>query len=309
MKVFNIKNINLIKSQNGATLVVIIITMVALAVIGIAIYSLTYTASLNQVVAQRAAKAFYIAESCVRVAASEYKASANKNATLVSLHNQTFPMPNNQGSCTVEIYPYWLYATTAYNAGVSPITIYLPGALPKVDENSDEPLALRDGGLIKIKKSGSTTNYLPAVFSAASEGTFGAASGTPVTFTLSTTFSVTIEAGDLFYLGYYYTSSAPAPNAGENLVLNIPAGDTNNDTAKIFPSSKGSIFVEAGGAISQYSYNERIISSGTVTLTNIQAIAGAPTPVWPVTISNTAPGTPIYMGKSIGFRSKSEYGD
>ena len=78
MKGFKNKNVNLIKSQNGATLVVIIITMVALAVIGIAIYSLTYTASLNQVVAQRAAKAFYIAESCVRVAASEYKASANK---------------------------------------------------------------------------------------------------------------------------------------------------------------------------------------------------------------------------------------
>ncbi len=310
MKVFNIKNINLIKSQNGATLVVIIITMVALAVIGIAIYSLTYTASLNQVVAQRAAKAFYIAESCVRVAASEYKASANKNATLVSLHNQTFPMPNNQGSCTVEIYPYWLYATTAYNVGVSPITIYLPGALPKVDENSDESLVLRDGGLLKIKKAGSTTNYFPAVFSAVSVGTFGEASGTPVTFTLSTTFSVTIAAGDLFYLGYYYTSSGPAPNAGENLILNIPAGDTNNDTARIFPSSKGSFFVEAGGAISQYSYDERIINPGTsVTLTNIQAIAGAPTPVWPVTISNTAPGTPIYMGKSIGFRSESEYGD
>ena len=309
MKGFKNKNVNLIKSQNGATLVVIIITMVASAVIGIAIYSLTYTASLNQVVAQRAAKAFYIAESCVRVAASEYKASANKNATLVSLHNQTFPMPNNQGSCTVEIYPYWLYATTAYNAGVSPIIIYLPGALPKVDENSDEPLVLRADGLLKIKKAGSTTNYSPAEFSAASAGTFSAASGTPVTFTLSSPFTVAIVAGDLFYLGYKYTSSSTAPNAGDDLVLNIPAGDTNNDTAKIFPSSKGSIFVEAGGAISQYSYNERIISSGTVTLTNIQAIAGAPTPVWPVTISNTAPGTPIYMGKSIGFRSKSEYGD
>ncbi|HDQ04588.1 MAG TPA: hypothetical protein ENN23_08530 [Deltaproteobacteria bacterium] len=298
------------KSQAGATLIVIIITMIVLAVIGIAIYSLTYTASLNQVVAQRAAKAFYIAESCVRVAASEYKASANKNSTLISLHNQTFPMPNNQGSCSVEIYPYWLYATTAYNAGVSPITIYLPGSLPRVDEQSNEALAFYAGGLLKIKKTGSTTNYAPAVFSAASAGTFNAVNGMPVTFTLSSPFSVAIAAGDLFYLGYNYTSSAPAPNAGGNLILNIPVGDTNNDTAKIFPSSKGSIFVEAGGAISQYSYDERIINPGTsVTLTNIQAIAGAPAPIWPVTISAVSPGTPIYMGKSIGFRSTSQYGD
>ena len=116
-------------NQSGATLVAIIVTMLVLAVIGLGIYSLTYTASLNQVIAQRAAKAFYIAESCVRVAASEYKAAANKNATLVSLHNQTFPMPDNQGSCTVLIYPYWFYARNAYSQGASSLILYLPEAI------------------------------------------------------------------------------------------------------------------------------------------------------------------------------------
>lgn len=307
MKIFNIKKRTLMKSQKGSTLIVIIVTMVVLAIIGTAIYSLTYTARLNQVVAQRATKATYIAESCVRVAASEYKASANKISTLISLHNQSLIMPNNQGSCTVLIYPYWLYARDTYAAGTSSINLYFPGDVPKVDENSDESLVLRAGGLLKIKKAGSTTNYSPAVFSDADEDDFSAASGTQVTFTLSTTFSTAIAAGDLFYLGYNYTSIASAEIAGENLVLNIPAGDTNNDTAKIFPPSKGSIFVEAGGKISQYSYDQRIIIPDTsVTLTNIQAIAG---PWKPVTISNTDPGTPIYMGKSIGFRSKSKYGD
>ena len=292
------------KSQKGSTLIVIIVTMVVLAIIGTAIYSLTYTARLNQVVAQRATKATYIAESCVRVAASEYKASANKISTLISLHNQSLIMPNNQGSCTIWIYPYWLYAKTAYNPGETSITIYLPGSLPMVEEESEEPLTFYTGGLLKIKKS-DNTNRVAAVFSTASAGTFDAASGTPVTFALSSPFSVAIATGDLFYLGYKYTSSSTA-NAGDNLVLNIPAGDTNDDTAKIFPPKKGSIFVEAGGKISQYSYDQRIINSGTsVTLTNIRAIAKTPTPVWPVTINNTA----IYMGKSIGFRSKSKYGD
>lgn len=304
MKIFNSKKRTLMKSQKGSTLIVIIVTMVVLAIIGTAIYSLTYTARLNQVVAQRATKATYIAESCVRVAASEYKASNNKISTLISLHNQSLIMPNNQGSCTIWIYPYWLYAKTAYNPGETSITIYLPGSLPMVEEESEEPLTFYTGGLLKIKKSGVTTNHMAAVFSTASAGTFDAASGTPVTFALSSPFSVAIATGDLFYVGYKYTSSSTA-NAGDNLVLNIPAGDTNDDTAKIFPPSKGSIFVEAGGKISQYSYDERIINSGKVTLTNIQPIAGAPEPVWPVTINNTA----IYMGKSIGFRSKSKYGD
>jgi len=301
MKGFKNKNVNLIKSQSGATLVVIIITMVALAVIGIAIYSLYYTAGLNQVVAQRAAEAFYIAESCVRVAASEYKASANKNSTLINLHNQTFPMPNNQGSCTVLIYPYWLYARDTYAAGTSLINLYFPGDVPKVDEDGSTGISLFAGGNLKIKGASGAV----AVFSNALIGTFSSPAGTPITFTLSDPFDDDIAANDEFYIGYNYTSASPV-NSGENLILNIPVGDGNDDTAKIFPPSKGSIFVDAGGVISQYSYDERIINPGTsVTLTNIQAIAGAPAPVWPVTLNDT----PTYIGKSLGLRSTSVFGD
>ncbi|HPD56514.1 MAG TPA: hypothetical protein P5294_06285 [Smithellaceae bacterium] len=303
ISVFLMKKI--IKKQSGATLIAIIVTMLVLAVIGAAIYSLTYTASLNQVVAQRAAKAFYIAESCVRVAASEYKAVANKNTTLISLHNQTFPMPGNQGSCTVLIYPYWFYARAAYAAGTSSITLYLPGDMPKVDEDGSAAISLFAGGNLKIKGASGAV----AVFSNASIGTFNGSTGTPVTFTLSAPFSVAIAVNDEFYIGYNYTSSAPAPNPGGNLILNISVSDTNDDMAKIFPPSKGSIFVDSGGAISQYVYEERIINTAsnphTVTLTNIQAVPGAPAPVWPVAINDT----PIYMGRSLGLRSTSTYGD
>ena len=294
------------KSQIGATLLIIIISMVAVAVIGIAIYSMTFTATLNQVVAQRAAKAFYLAESCVRIAASEYKASADKNATLVNLNNISFTMLNNQGSCSVKIYPYWFYARAAYAACVTSITLYLPGEVPRVDENDTTAITLPPNANLKIK--GATGAV--AVYSSATVGSFNAASGgTSVTFTLSTPFLTAIVAGDEFYLGYNYTSSATAPNAGGNLILNIPLTDTNDNTAKIFPSSKGSIFVESAGTISQYSYDDRTIitttSPHTVTLTNIQAVSGAPAPTWPVTISNT----PIYMGKSLGLGSTSTYGD
>ncbi|MGB4294047.1 MAG: hypothetical protein WBJ16_00235 [Smithellaceae bacterium] len=315
MKVFNIKNINLIKSQNGATLVVIIITMVALAVIGIAIYSLTYTASLNQVVAQRAAKAFYIAESCVRVAASEYKASATKNATLINLHNQTFPMPGGQGSCTVFIYPYWFYApaTTTYPVGATAITLYLPGAVPLAYDNDTTPipdLSNLTGISGKLIKRGGIGDERERAFSSVTFGNFNTVNGgTDVTFGINAlTTPLTITEADELYIAYNYTSGSAPIGAGGDLILNIDPADNNEHTAKIFPPGKGSIFVDTG-TIPQYSYDERIIDSSavprTVTLTNIQYIGAGPPP------APFFPPLPQYIsvGKSIGFRSKSEYGD
>ncbi len=44
-----------------------------------------------------------------------------------------------------------------------------------------------------------------AVFSNAAIGSFQSPGGTPVTFTLSTPFSVAIAVNDQFYIGYNYT--------------------------------------------------------------------------------------------------------
>jgi hypothetical protein len=63
------------RNETGSTLLVIIIAMLVIAVLSAAIYSLTYTAALNQVAAQRAARAFYLAESGIRIAQSEYRAA------------------------------------------------------------------------------------------------------------------------------------------------------------------------------------------------------------------------------------------
>ena len=62
MNDFKMKFITGRKSQVGSILLIIIISMLILAVLGIAIYSMTYTATMNQIIAQRAARAFYLAE-------------------------------------------------------------------------------------------------------------------------------------------------------------------------------------------------------------------------------------------------------
>src|SRR4030042_5166871 len=108
MNDFKIKYITGRKRQSGATLVVIIISMVVIAVLGIAIYSMTYTATMNQVIAQRAARAFYLAESGVRAVSSEFRVvpqtdTVARDNTLISLQEQVFPVPNNQGQFLVDV--------------------------------------------------------------------------------------------------------------------------------------------------------------------------------------------------------------
>jgi len=311
MNIFN-KHFSKISSEIGATLIMIIVAMVVIAVLGAGLYTLTTTSALNQAEAQKAAKAYYISESCIRIAASEYKAAANKNSKLVELNGKSFTMPPNQGSCTVAIYPYWLYSSVVIPLNTNPITLYMPGAVPRIssDETSDDyttAVTFPPSGYLRVKDQGrspawtgtpvlqytSCTNCAPPY-------TVGA-NGTAVTFTLSTALTNATIIGDEFYLGYAYTLPAiPITlTAGSSLTLNT---DIDDLTAKIFPPEKGSIFFEQGGII-QLRYDKRNIdeTAHTVTLTNIQGTT------LPVTISSNP--TIIYMGKSLGIRSAATYGN
>ena len=156
----------------------IIVAMVVIAVIGAGLYTLTTTSALNQAEAQKAAKAYYISESCIRIAASEYKAAAtstDKNSKLVSLHDNditdtthTFTMPNNQGSCSLQIYPYWFYAptTTTYPINTTSITLYLPGDVPPAEQDGKCSGCCRGGRPVQ--------GHWPAAGCGRSHGTFAA---------------------------------------------------------------------------------------------------------------------------------------
>ena len=284
----------------------IIIGMVVLATLGIAMYTLTYTANMNQIVAQRAARANYISESGIRIAASEYKAAADtaKNSTLVALHGKTFTLPNNGGSFTLSVYPYWLYVKVAIPIPSNTITLYLPGAMPRVND-TDTAITFPTTGYLKVKDTWPTTNPRPTTWSGVtyvsysnvSVGTYDANVGTPVEFTLGSAFTDAIVAGDEFYVGYLTTQDAS--QTGSNLTLYVP--DIN--MANMFPPQQGTIFVVKSN-ISYYKYDSRTISSTgpTVILTNIQNLDGtSATP-------NVLIGNAVYVGKSVGFRSTSTYG-
>lgn len=315
MNVFKINNFAGRKSPAGATLVIIILSMLVLIVIGVAIYALTSTAMLNQMIAQRAARAFYLAESGVRVAASEYKAALTTSTTiadntLADLHNKEFILPDNVSRFALEIYPYWFRATSThtYAANATSIILYLSGAVPLVDADGTAAITFPANCRLKMNKLGSPSTVAVADYSSAvpDSGNFSAANGgTPVEFTLTTPFTIAISAGDEFYIGYIHFFDPPADaeaTQGGDLIMNVD----DDAKATMFPPQKGTIFVVNPTAIDQYSYDSRSLTTTstphTVRFTNIQAIAGAPATL---TIMN---GREIYVGKSVGFRSASEYG-
>ena len=275
-----------------------------------AMYTLTATSTMNQVIAQRAPKAFYLSESGLRIAAGEHKsavAANNVNAKLPTLHAKVFNMPDSQGTFKIEVYPYWFYATAADAAGSSSTTLYLhlPGGLPRAADDTDTAITFPTSGLLKVRDAYRTpqwTGITYATYTSVTVGSFSSTYGTPVTFNLSgTVFTDAIATGDEFYIGYYnqYDSTLTGNN------VNFFVTDIN--TAKLYPPSKGAIFIGSSYPIKCYKYDIRIIDSSVVpikvTLTNIQDIEGSS--LKPAVVLNNT----IYVGRTVGFRSTSTYGN
>jgi hypothetical protein len=311
-----------IKSETGVALVVIIIMMVVVALLGAGLFALFSTSSFNQVEAQKSAKAYYLAESGIRIAAGEFHSSANQNATLVSLQGKTFNLPNNGGSVTLQIYPYWFYVTAPFAGGATSIQLYLPGKLPPINSDSSTPIPnIPFPGILKLQDK-----TVVGVFT--SVPTIGSpdANGTPVTFNINSYspcptppcngFPYAISTGSNLFLGYVY-NSPQAISQGGDLVFDDP-----NQTAGIYPPTNGAINITKTEYIYQYTYSSRIpqtIDSGSppasFTLHNIQPAPGVnPVPLFPIQIQydsanpyDASRTTQIYVGKTLGIQSQSEY--
>jgi type II secretory pathway pseudopilin PulG len=316
------KYFSVIISSKGVTLLLIIIAMVVIAILGAGLFVLFSTSSFNQVEAQKTAKAYYLAESGIRVAASEFVHSTDKNTTLINLQGKTFNFPDTGGSFALQIYPYWFYVKTAPASSTS-IRLYIPGKLPPLNSDSSTLMTIAYPGILKLK------NYTRVgVFtSAPSVGSLDA-NGTPVTFTIVSNspcptlpcnvFPYSISAGSELYIGYVYNSSQAIVQGGD-LVFNDP-----NHTAQIYPPASGSINIAQPDGIYQYTYESRIpqtIDPGALpssfTLHNIQPAAGvSPAPKFPVVIKydnanpyDVSKTTQIYLGKTLGIQSASRYGN
>ena len=124
-------------NQKGSILIGIIVAMVLFAALGTAILSLTSTATMNQVMANSAARAYYLAESGFRYAYYHRENGNDLESTLELLHDETLTLNYNDGSSHLKVYPYYLEVTENPKETMTLQTKF-PGGCPENFTSTDE---------------------------------------------------------------------------------------------------------------------------------------------------------------------------
>jgi len=101
-------------SEKGSILISLIATMVIFSALGAAMLPLTSTSTFSHIGINNSTRAYFLAESAYRYAASEYLnagSEAARDAVLSALHNQTSALTNNDGQFHINIYSHWFKST------------------------------------------------------------------------------------------------------------------------------------------------------------------------------------------------------
>lgn len=150
----------LFQGQRGAMLVTLIAALVVFSALGALMIGMFGTSALSQVAGNNAMKAYYLAESGFRYAASRYIAvdtgseATNETArdTLLGteLHGQTFSL-GGDGSFRIDVYPYYSKSTQV-PAG-NELTTQVSGGIPTAGSNFNW------GSWVKVVKPDGTSTY------------------------------------------------------------------------------------------------------------------------------------------------------
>ena len=126
--------------ERGNVLVGLVVTMLLFAALGAGMVSITGTSSTSQVVGNTSVRAYYVAESGFRYAASRYlnttdannryESKDEKNQTLEALDNRTHTLSNDDGSFRLRIFPYYLSVLADANANATSLYTKFPGSQP-----------------------------------------------------------------------------------------------------------------------------------------------------------------------------------
>jgi|GEM_PF-980533 len=256
-------NKSIISHNKGSILIGLIVTMVIMAFLGAAMVSLTTTSSLNQVYGAVSQKAYYLAESGFRYAASEFLnvtdtenngKNDNQNSKANDLNGRTLTLA--EGSIHLNLTPFH-YATSAdAPVGATTLSVRFPGGTPA-------GFAIPSTGTIQIE-----TQYRPN------------SSTAYTTYTL--TYNYTNFAGTTFTLqspglvravpAWTSVTVIARPSSTQNNITPNPdpALGTNRLTLSkpaagfFMPANNGKFMILGNPVV--YKYDHRVDGSSTTTL-------------------------------------------
>ena len=127
-------------NQKGNVLVGLVVTMLLFAALGAGMVTMTGTSSTSQVIGNTSVRAYYVAESGFRYAASQYlntndgnnryESRDEKNQILQTLDNRTYTLANDDGSFRLRIFPYYFSVLADANANATSLYTRFPGSQP-----------------------------------------------------------------------------------------------------------------------------------------------------------------------------------
>jgi hypothetical protein len=257
------------ENSHGAVLLTVVFVLIIVGLVGAAIYSLTYTSTYTQMTAQNATRAYYIAESGVRIVAAEYNqaAEANKNQTLESLHNETLTLPDNDGQIDLRVYPYWFYVNSAYSSGNNTISLKMPGGIPLTDIEDPGSSIVTIPGSGRLKLQGKTRR---------ADITASSRVGDIITFTLGAEkFPYDIQTDEEIFLVYQDNATPISESINQDGTLLL----SDQPVAQFIPASeKGSFRVHnEDNDRMDYTYREKATSGGSISSWSVSVPRTLPT--------------------------------
>ena len=121
------------RGQRGAILVTLIAAMVVFSALSAVMISMFGSASLGQAASNNVMRAYYLAESGFRYAASVYVNAADENARetqMVAMNKQEYTLSGNDGKFQITIYPYYYKFVEIVSGNPQAISTKVPGEFP-----------------------------------------------------------------------------------------------------------------------------------------------------------------------------------
>ncbi len=298
----------MLRDQRGAVLVAVVITMLVFATLGAMMLSFFTTSTFSQLGGSRGMRAFYLAESGFRYAASRYLNAPSIYADLASpagcdatetcpcntdeckrqraledLHNRTFTL-TSEGQFLLQVYPYW-YETTARPAGTN-LQAKVFGGLPLASSqyaNGSWVLVRYGQDKIRYEQIASVTLSQPS----------------SITFVKTSAWSESYPVGSMIYpvaLGVNSSQTLNVNQAGNFISLQQDSG------YGAFLTRNGVFTVKEQGAdtVRTLSYDELYVDAGSGTYQLRGIRDNNTTAVSSVTIPA---GSQIVLGKCLRLQS------
>jgi predicted CXXCH cytochrome family protein len=279
--------------QRGAVLLTVLLTMVIFSILGASMLSTTATSTLNQVYANQAMKAYYLAESGCRYAASNLRTSpvdcitchsSDSGTTIetkpepvgglsddsIKMHGKTYKLTGG-GEFQIFLAPFWFKAKSGdLDTGDKTLTVHAIASsdgndkldFPEQFKTEESPSPSEDGGHLRVSEGAGAQYIKYTSITDNGDGT--------LTFN-----SISVDEGELSELGStvdifpacLVKNDQVLAEGGDLEVKNIPQG-----TLYAFPDAKSRIQIKAteddgeGGeqeVIYRLTYKHAVVEGGS----------------------------------------------